>query len=352
MLIILTSIVLAAAAAAPAHAHTLVTVPTADCAAYDAVRERLSVMQQAVARGADESTLEGPDVVTPLRTCFRTQVMPQLTRAESDEKLIDRAAHDFTIWGRQAALLGIEEQFAAEFDQAHESIQRGLTHAYGVARDKCVRRNDLSQIPEMLRLLRWAELWGIPVSADIDADIAACFRGDGYFVQVRQRSVSEKRGVGSSFTYNAVLRRAPGGDGDLAGDGTWSGFIVAHDANCSDGARDRGQRFEVAGNLETSGNTVDMAAPGAKPDLHLLYVLGTVDWPLKPVWGGDGPFATTADEKDAIKGLGSTMSPRPIRLTGAETTQSSRKVSEGSKCSGQLTVTTDVQIVQLRGRAR
>lgn len=331
---------------------TLAASPAAsDCAAYEPVRKRLAEMQDAVARGADESTLEGPDLVGPLRTCFRTQVMPALTRAETDHRLIEAAVNDFFVWGRQPALLGLEDEFKPEFDQATVSIEKGVSHAYRVARDRCVRLNDQTQIHVMLGLARFAQLFSMTITGTLDSDLEACLRGSAYLVQAKLRSESTKRGVGSEYTYTALLRRVPNGDAsEMAGTGSYGGYLVSHRANCSDRAQDTPQRFDVTGKLEATGSIVDMAAPGAAPDPHLMYVLASLDWPLRPMWGGDGPFATTREEREGIAGLGTIMSARPIKLTGRVTTWSNVSREDHDKCAGTITRSTSVRIVQLKGK--
>lgn len=329
------------------------TPAAAPCTAYEPVRRQFTAMKEAIAKGASEDDVVGPDIVGPLRTCFRTQVMPQLTRAETSDRMLGDAARDFLAWGRQAALLGAEVHLTAELAEGSTSLGRGLSHAYAVARDKCVRLNDQTQIPVMLSLMRFAQLIGYTITSEEAEDLEACLRGNAYLVQVKLHNSSTKRGVGSEYFYNALLRRAPDGDdGDLAGVGSYSGYVIAHNANCRNGAPDRPQRFTVSGELEASGALVDLAAPGARPEPNLMYVLGTTDWNLRPMWGGDGPYAETAEEKEGLKGLGTTMSGRPLKLTGRVTTFSHSAKRAEDKCAGVTTGRTDIRIVQLRGTRR
>lgn len=331
----------------------IATVPATDCAAYEPVRRQFAEAQQAIRNGASDADLAAIDVVGPMRSCFRTQVMPGLVRAERDERMIEDAASAFFAWGRQAALLGASDALAAEFTQGLESVTKGVSHAYAVARDRCIRLNDEEQLLRMLELMRFAQLLGFEITQARGEDMEGCLRGRAYLVEVTLKSESSRRGLGSSYTYNALLRRAADGDpGDLAGGGSYSGFLIARNANCHNDAPDAPQRLEVQGRLEATGSLVDMAPPGARPDPHLVYVLGTTDWDLRPLWGGDGPFAETAEEREGLKGLGTTMSARPIRLTGRVTTVDHRSESDADNCNGVTTRSTHVRIVQLAGKKR
>lgn len=340
MLILLTSFIVAAA-------------PAADCAAYEPVRKRFAEMQQAIANGASPNDLTGPDLIGPLRTCFRTQVMPHLTRGERNDQVVDAAVGAFFAWGRQAALLGAEDELAPEFAQGTASVEKGVSHAYAVARDRCIKLNDETQVTRMLGLLRFSQLLGFQIASARDDDLEACIRGRAYLVRVTMRSESTKRGLGSEYTYEAVLGRAPGGEaGELVGKGSYSGFLIARNANCWNGAPDPPLRITVSGKLEASGSLVDMAEPGATPDPHLLYALETTDWDVRPLWGADGPYAQTSEEREDLAGFGTTTSLEPVKLTGRIASATSTTKSQENNCAGVTTRSTTVRVVQLQGRKR
>lgn len=168
-----------------------------------------------------------------------------------------------------------------------------------------------------------------------------------YRVTVTLRNESAKWGVGSEYTYEATLAPAAGAaEDELTGIGTYEGFLVARAANCVLAEKDAPDRFDVSGKLEASGGVVDMNPFGpSKPSI--MFTLGTLDWPLKPLYGGDGPFATTDEEREAIKGLGSVVSGPPIQLTGPVTTVTRTSTSE-SKCAGTTTHTTTIRIERPR----
>lgn len=339
--------VLSLVLAEPARADA---TPLADCASYEPVRKRLAEMTEQVAMGASEDELESPDLVGPLRACFQTQVMPQLTRAETNEKLVSRATSDYFVWARQPVLLGLDAEFTAEFAQATTSIEKGVSHAYGVARDRCIKLGDQTQIPVMLGYMRFAQLLGFTITSALDSDLEACLRGSAYLVEVTLQTESKQEGITSRYRYTAMLRRAPDGDGsELTGSGTYSGYLMASPANCELRKSVAAQRFNVEGKLEASGAVMDMAAPGAKPDPHLTYTLGTLDWPFLPLAGRD-PYARTAEDKEAVKGSG-TIFTMPIQLTGRVTTSSDVTTSEQS-CGEIVTRRTDVRIVKLQGKLR
>jgi hypothetical protein len=333
--------------AEPARADT---PPDADCASYEPVRKRLAEMTEQVAMGASEEELESPDLVGPLRACFQTQVMPQLTRAESNEKLVSRATSDYFVWARQPVLLGLDAEFTGEFAQAATSIEKGVSHAYGVARDRCIKLGDHTQIPVMLGYMRFAQLLGFTITSALDSDLEACLRGSAYLVEATLQTESRKEGVTSRYRYTAMLRRAPDDDGsELSGTGTYSGFLMASPANCELRKTVAPQRLTVEGRLVASGGVMDMAAPGAKPDPHLAYTLETRDWPFLPLPGRD-PYARTAEDKEAVKGSGSIFT-MPIQLTGRVTTSSDSTTTEAS-CDDVVTRRTDVRIVRLQGKLR
>lgn len=333
------------------HASAGSTEPTpraADCAAYAAVRERVARAREMIASGASEDELPALDgAETALRTCFRQQVLPALAKAETDDKLIDRAANDFFAWARQAALLDIIGRLAAEEADGVASLTIGLSHAYGVAKDKCVRLHDSSQIDVMLRLLHWSQLRGIELTTALDDDIAGCMRGASYLVQVRVTTSTSGHGTGSEFHYTAVLRPVPrGAAGELAGRGRWAGFVVARKANCHQAAKGGAQRFDVAGALEATGTMLDLPASGGRPQTGFLYALKTLDWPLKPIFGGDSPFAETAEEREGLAGAGSVFAFEPIALTSrATTTVDTATISRS--CDGETTMRTESRVVRL-----
>lgn len=296
---------------------------------------------------AECAPLDADAAVASLRTCFVSQVMPQLTRAETDEKVLSQAATDLFRWGRQAALFDLLDDVEPEWQRGTASLERGVEHAYRVAHDRCVRLRDSNQVPIMLDLVRWAQLLGMEIGETLGDDIEACLGGFRYMVEMSLESESTRRGPGSSYRYTAFLAPDPEDPDALIGTGVYTGWLVAHDANCADPSRDEPQRFTVWGKLESSGGIIDMAAPGAKPDPHMMFVLGTTDWPLKPIWGGDGPFARTAEEREGVKGLGTATSGRPVKLIGDVTTWSNTATQDGDKCSGTRTSRTSIRITRL-----
>ena len=335
MLILFTTIVLASAA----------PVAPASCDAFQPVRQHFMEMRQAILNGEAEDDGDSPDIVEPMRACFRTQVMPELTRAETDHTRIDQASSDFLAWGRQVALLEIDE-LDAEFSEGLASMVKGLKHAYAVARDKCVEGRDWTQMRVMLRLARNAELFGFEITDQLGKDIQACASGWAFMVEVDLSTTTSNYGETSRFRYTAMLRADPESEGDLIGTGVYGGFITGRKANCRNDAPDEAQRFIVSGELEASGAMIDMSF-GGEPDPHLLYVLGTKDWDLRPMWGGDGPFAESDEEREGLKGMGTTASFRPIKLTDRVTTSSTTTRSGEDDCAGVRTQTTNVRIEQL-----
>ena len=166
---------------------------------------------------------------------------------------------------------------------------------------------------------------------------------EGYRVTVTLRSESAKWGVGSEYSYEATLSPTDeGGAEELVGSGTYRGFLLARPANCHLAATEAPERFDVSGKLEASGGIVDMN-PFGSPKPSMMFVLGTLDWKLKPLYGAEGPFATTAEEREGIKGLGSVISGPPIALTRRVTTVTRTGTSE-SKCAGTTTTITTIRI--------
>lgn len=331
-----------AVAAAPVEPGNL------QCAALDAVRTQLASRREALIRGAKEEDLPDVDLETPLRACFRNEVHPNLVRAEADEKIVFASISDYLRWRRAVEIWDIGEKFKSESAQATQSMEKGLVHAYGVARDKCIARKDAAQIPVMLEIAHFAALFGYEnLFPSLDEDIERCHKGPGYLMTLRWRTSSEKRGVGSDFTYRAVLRPDPKSeDGELIGKGVYGGFIVANYANCTTFKNATGDRFTVSGKLKASGMVFDGTLLGQGKH-SFTYALETTDWPIKPLYG-DNPFAETPEEREAIAGAGSMVSFKPISLTVPVTTTQEKTTSEGSKCAGAVTTTKDIVIRQLR----
>ena len=320
----------------------------ADCAAYEEVRAQIRRGREMLAEGKSEDELPPFEVDSALRRCFREQVLPELVRAETNDQLIDAAANGFFEWARQPALLGITERFAAEDAQGIASLTRGLSHAYALARDKCIRLHDTRQIDVMLRLLRWAQLRGMELTTAFPEDIEACIRGAAYVVQVNRTTTSAKHGLGSQFRYTAVVRPVPRGEaGELTGKGTYGGYVISRYANCKLAEKGGGeQRFDVSGRLDASGTVVGTPSATGKGTVGFMYVLKSLDWNLKPMWGGDSPYAETPEEREGLAGGGSIFAIEPITLTGKSTTHVQSSSHENT-CSGETTTRVETRIVKV-----
>lgn len=333
-----------------AIAGTLAQPGNLQCNALDEVRAQVATHREALLRGAKEEDLPNIDLETPLRACFRDEVHPNLVRAETDEKIVFASTSDYLRWQRAVELWDIGAKFKSESQQAAKSMERGLVHAYGVARDKCVARRDPAQIPIMLEIAHFAALFGLEnLFPSLDEDVERCHTGQTYLITVRWRTSSEKRGVGSEVTYRAVLKPDQRSeDGELIGKGVYGGYIVANYANCETFKGERGNRFTVNGKLKASGMIFDGTLLG-QGEHSFTYALETTDWPIKPLYG-DNPFAETPEEREAIAGLGSMMSVRPLALTLPITTIQEKSTHEGSKCAGAVTTTKDIVVRQLKPR--
>lgn len=164
-------------------------------------------------------------------------------------------------------------------------------------------------------------------------------------ITVRTRTTSARFGVSSEYVYEARLVPDPAGSaGELKGTGTYRGFVMARPANCELAKKSGADRYEVRGTLEASGSISDWRALGG-PANGMMYVLATTDWPLMPLYGAEGPYAKTAEDKEGVKGLGTTRSGvKPVSVAGAVTTETRITKLDASACGGIITVTEDIRV--------
>jgi hypothetical protein len=111
-----------------------------------------------------------------LRTWYDESVRPLLSRAETDDTLIERAAGELIAWDRQVRLQGEEVHFARELASAWASFWRGVDNALEKAYVRCARDHDLTQISRMLSISRLAQIMGHTLPADVMALIEKCAR--------------------------------------------------------------------------------------------------------------------------------------------------------------------------------
>jgi hypothetical protein len=109
------------------------------------------------ARQTDGSP-SNPETEDALRRFFNDQVGPDLKGAESNDQTLDAAIGEYLNWARQAALLGMDDRFQAEFAAASRSMEKGLKNAIDKASQRCVQDIDWEQGLKMISRARTAQL--------------------------------------------------------------------------------------------------------------------------------------------------------------------------------------------------
>lgn len=318
------------------------------------LRNQMSAERQGQLAGASDD--DGPviEVERAVRACFRDRVVPRLELAKSDDTQIGPAFGAYLTWFREAQLLGFSDTaFEAETELVDRSLTIAFENGYAKARDRCRSRSDVAAAKKLRELFTGSAI--VSVSGDalfprFREDVARCMPRATYLITVRERSTESKGGVVGEMTYIATVTATRKDSTELVGAGSYSGFIIST-PNCIDGEWvGKRFRFAVSGKLDATAFRVDWSAIGG-PKNGLQYILGTLDWPLKPLFAGDAgdAYASTAEDKEIAAGMGTTGSD-VFALTDPVTTLSKTDSKFGGECVGTVTETSEVRVERLGAR--
>lgn len=295
-----------------------------------------------------------------VRATFKDKVLPALRRAETDAAALDGAMSSYLGWMREAQLHGYEDDaFPAEQQAGMASLTIGLKNAYAKAKQRCPGvkpTRELFRLARMSLLLGWSE--EDMLFPTFDQDVQACTPETIYRVSVRIKRSEAKRGVGRDVKYVAFLAPNTSGEpGELEGEGTYTGFIVARAHEYWEAAKQscvsprKPERADVRGKIDATGSIVDWSAMGGGKEA-MTYAFESKDWPLKIMEDENGIYARTAQEKEDASGLGSWLRNKPVSLTKATTSLTDTRNEPGDKCSGQVTETEEIEIQRIGGSTR
>lgn len=128
--------------------------------------DRLTQAMQEYLSRQRENALRG-DQVDPgladkmrlfLRQFFDEVIAPDLPRALADCDAAVGIFQKALAWERQAALLGLEGEYSAQFETVQKTFEQAIVNCYDRAYEKCVMNFDASQRVVMLGYLRQAAL--------------------------------------------------------------------------------------------------------------------------------------------------------------------------------------------------
>lgn len=321
-------------------------------AALEAQAQLAEERRRQLRGGSDDDPLQ-VDFEKVVKACFQQDVMPRLKAAEGDDNQIPAAFESLFSWGRGAQLMGFgDEDFAAEWNTAYASLTTAFKNGYGKALARCAKQ------PNAAAAERLTELYtGSALVADSDAlfpnfrdDVEKCLRGPSYLVTLRQNTTWSKGGTMGEITYTAVLRPQPKDPEELEGTGSYSGFIVSS-SNCNAQTGEWFQphvRLPLRGKLEAEAMTGDRSDIGEAAN-GIQVILGTVDWPYKPMFADARDAVATGEDREAVAGMGTAVT-EFIPLTDPVTTHRTSETRDGGICTGTITETTELRIERLGRR--
>lgn len=323
------------------------------------MRSAIACVMLALLAAAPAASATEPAAEARLSAAFQERILPALRAAETNAATVESAADGFHGWLREIQLNGYPETaFRDEYTTGKKSLITGLKNAYEQAQKQCRRTpgkkaaDDLATPVITSMLFGWNE--DDMLFPTFDEDYRACTAETVYRITVRTSSSDEKHGVLGELKYVAFLGSAKkGSEHELEGIGAYSGFQIStpkETVNYGKGtctAWGEPHRFTLRGELEATGGFIDMSALGGANGI--IYTLATTDWPLKPMFVDvKDAYAQTAEEKDALKGMGTTARIDPIPLTGKVTTVKDTRTEFGGDCAGKITTSEDIRIELIR----
>lgn len=342
---------LAACAAAAPSAARADSRETCD-ALLQKISASLSAERRRQLEGASDADGRATEFEPAIRACYRDHVIPALKRAEAEDAKIPAAFAALFGWGRDAQLRGFSEAaFTAEWDAAYASLTRAFTAGYARALARCKARPDAAAAKRLTEL--YAGSSPLPVSGDalfpdFRRDLATCRHPTGYLITVVDRMVEGKLGTTKVMRYAAAVTPTAADPSEYTGTGSYGGFIVAT-PNCVDGKFVNPPiRLPVGGRVEATATTADMSMLGGSKN-NFSFVLATRDWPYKPLFVGIRDAVATGEDREGVAGSGTTAS-LFFALTGPVTVKRESESSDGGRCIGKVTTTSEIRVERLGAR--
>lgn len=133
-----------------------------------------NILRKAQDQG-DEPTDEDLDAIADiLDRWFHDSVMPNLQAAEGDDSILEAALTEMLMWCQNVLLLGLEDRFTDEWNDALSSARIGILNAIRRAHDRCISGPDASEVKTILRWGQTGLLLGIIEVEEFDDDVRAC----------------------------------------------------------------------------------------------------------------------------------------------------------------------------------
>lgn len=336
--------------AAPSAAHG--AAPETCDALLQKVEASLSAERRRQLEGASDADGPATEFEPAIRACYRDRVVPALKRAEMDDAQIPAAFSALFGWGRDAQLRGFSEaDFTAEWDAAYASLTKAFTSGYSRALARCKARPDPAAAKRLTEL--YAGSSPLPVSGDalfpeFRRDLATCRRATGYLITVVDRVVEEKLGTTKEMRYTATVTPSAADPAEYTGTGSYGGFVVAT-PNCVDGKFVNAPiKLPVGGRLDATATAADMSMLGGSKN-SFQFVLASLDWPYKPFFFSGRDAVATGEDREGVAGLGTTASPF-FALTGPVTVTRESESTDGGRCLGKVTTTSEIRVERLGAR--
>ncbi|MBN1610775.1 MAG: hypothetical protein JW940_29360 [Polyangiaceae bacterium] len=105
---------------------------------------------------------------------FRGSVMPNLQAAEGNDAILEAAIIEMLQWYQTVLLLGLEDRFVAEWNDALSSARTGILNAIRRSHDRCISGPDASEVKTILRWGQMGLLLGVVETEEFTDDVRAC----------------------------------------------------------------------------------------------------------------------------------------------------------------------------------
>jgi hypothetical protein len=105
---------------------------------------------------------------------FRGSVMPNLQAAEGNDAILEAAITEMLQWYQTVLLMGLEDRFVDEWNDALSSARTGILNAIRRSHDRCISGPDASEVKTILRWGQMGLLLGVVETEEFTDDVRAC----------------------------------------------------------------------------------------------------------------------------------------------------------------------------------